>query len=53
MRFEAHVAAQKIPLYFCQWLVGSIVLATLVGITGAIVTFVTARIFRRPHRSGA
>src|SRR5208283_3536042 len=25
IRFEAHVAAQKIPLYFCQWLVGSIV----------------------------
>jgi uncharacterized protein (DUF2062 family) len=52
MRFEAHVAAQQIPLYFCQWLVGSLVLATLVGIAGAMVTFVAASAFRGRERSG-
>ena len=52
MQFEAHIAAQKIPLYFCQWLVGSLVLATLVGIAGTIVTFAAARAFRGRQRSG-
>ena len=52
MRFEAHVAAQKIPLYFCQWLVGSLVLATLAGIAGALVTFAAAGAFRARKRRG-
>jgi uncharacterized protein (DUF2062 family) len=52
MRFEAHVTAQKIPLYFCQWLVGSFVLAALAGLAGALVTFAVARAFRGPDRSG-
>jgi glycosyltransferase involved in cell wall biosynthesis len=52
MRFEAHVAAQQIPLYLCQWLVGSLVLATLAGVAGAAVAFAAARAFRGRERSG-
>ena len=53
MRFEAHVAAQQIPLYFCQWLVGSLVLATLAGLAGALVTFAAASAFRARERGAA
>ncbi len=47
LHFEAHVAAQKIPLYFGQWFFGSIVLATLVGALGTLLAYLAARTFRR------
>ena len=46
IQINAQHAAQKIPVYFCEWLVGSVVLAVLAGGLGALVTFFTARAFR-------
>jgi uncharacterized protein (DUF2062 family) len=48
IQINAHHAAQKIPVYFCEWLVGSVVLAVLAGGLGALVTWLAARAFRGP-----
>ena len=46
IQINAQHAAQKIPVYFLEWLAGSVVLAVLAGGLGALVTFFTARAFR-------
>ncbi len=53
LALEAHVAAQKIPLYFGQWFVGSIVLGLLVGAVGALLAYLAARAFRRASALGS
>jgi uncharacterized protein (DUF2062 family) len=41
--FTAATAARQIPLYLCQWAVGSVVLAVLAGAAGMGAAFILAR----------
>ncbi|MEI7731123.1 MAG: DUF2062 domain-containing protein [Verrucomicrobiota bacterium] len=43
VQFAPQVAAQKIPAYFSEWFVGSVVLALLVGVAGMVVAYGLAR----------
>jgi uncharacterized protein (DUF2062 family) len=42
VEFSPDAAARQIPVYFCEWLAGSVVLAILVAVLGALVTFLLA-----------
>ena len=43
VEFHAATAARQIPLYLCQFVVGSVVLAILAGAAGTGITFLLAR----------
>jgi uncharacterized protein (DUF2062 family) len=45
--FSPAAAARQIPLYLCQWAVGSVVLAVLAGAAGTGVAFLVARLASR------
>jgi uncharacterized protein (DUF2062 family) len=45
--FSLAAAARQIPLYLCQWALGSVVLAVLAGAAGTGVAFLAARWARR------
>jgi uncharacterized protein (DUF2062 family) len=47
VEFAPKAAARQIPAYVCQWAVGSLVLAAVVGMIGAGVAFVLARLTAR------
>jgi uncharacterized protein (DUF2062 family) len=45
--FSPAAAARQIPLYVCQWALGSVVLAVLAGAAGTGVAFLAARWAKR------
>jgi uncharacterized protein (DUF2062 family) len=47
VEFAPQNAVRQIPAYLCQWAVGSVVLAAVVGAVGAGVAFVLARLAAR------
>jgi uncharacterized protein (DUF2062 family) len=51
--FAPEAAVRQIPTYLCQWAVGSLVLATLVGTLGTGVAFLLARWVSRAKPGGA
>jgi uncharacterized protein (DUF2062 family) len=49
--FRPEVVAKQIPLYFAEWVLGSIVLAILAGLAGTLATFLIARAWARGDRA--
>ncbi len=43
MRFESELAPGQVPVYFGQWLLGSVVLAVLAACFGTVTTYLIAR----------
>jgi uncharacterized protein (DUF2062 family) len=50
--FRPEAAAKQIPLYFAEWFFGSIVLAILAGVLGALVAWLISRAFAREKMAG-
>jgi uncharacterized protein (DUF2062 family) len=43
LQFEPETAARRVPLYVWEWVLGSVVLAVLAGLVGALVAWLLAR----------
>jgi uncharacterized protein (DUF2062 family) len=50
VEFRPEIAARQIPLYLWEWILGSVVLAAMVGLSGGLAAWVLARLWARDRR---